>query len=41
MKGATFPVFEPIQRPRVVTVAFDELPQAAAKRKSHLADNGR
>jgi len=37
---ATYPVFEPIEGSRVVTVAFDELPQSAAKRKSHLADNG-
>jgi hypothetical protein len=37
---ATFPVFETIDRPRVVTVEFGELPEDVTRRKSRLADNG-
>jgi hypothetical protein len=37
---ATFPVFEKSEAPRVLTIGFDELPRAANRRKSRLADNG-
>jgi hypothetical protein len=37
---ATFPVFEKSEAPRVLTIEFDELPSAANRRKSRLADNG-
>ena len=37
---ATFPVFEPTNQTRVVTIEFEELPESLSRRKSHLADNG-
>lgn len=37
---ATFPVFEKSEAPRVLRIEFDELPGAANRRKSRLADNG-
>jgi len=37
---ATFPVFEAIEKPRVITIEFAELPEDASRRKAHLFDNG-
>jgi hypothetical protein len=37
---ATFPAFQTTNKPRVVTIEFDELPEVLSRRKSHLSDNG-
>jgi len=37
---ATFPVFQETDKPRAITVEFEELPQAFNRRKSRLSDNG-
>ena len=37
---AIFPVFEPTNATRIITIQFGELPESLTRRKSHLSDNG-
>ena len=37
---ATFPAFQAMNKTRVVTIEFDELPELLSRRKFRLSDNG-